>query len=944
MSTTVGQIVLDVDADGRLLERRVRQIGRRGGAEAGKSFTKQWDKEISGITKSFRAKVMAKADMDAGEGGKKAGISFSDAFESSVRTRLNKITKTLVEALQSKGTFAKFAEESGGTREAIERLNLEMKELVDNGILTRGEMNKISFSAQQWAKSIDKNTAAHRALSVELEQQNEIVKRAQEEYAESIRLQKDEERALNSLLTAKEKQALLLEKNEGLQAKLNERREQAARASRRFGIALGGANIELGKMNLSLDKADKGGNKFFSRWKTLPRGFRRFAFFTALFASLAEEIAVLGSAAGSSIAVLAGSVQQLLSAASAGATILLGAIFAGGVGFATLITAFRGFTGELSELPPKARAAAQAFRDFGEVLGDIRLEIQERFFDGIAGPLENLFGELGPRLKEGLGAIADELNTVFLDLIGRLSSERGLGNLVTIFEIIRDVTAPLFTSILNFGSALAEVFIISGPSVERFAEYLERITAQFERFTQSEEGRDSILRWLERGEETLKGFLDGVLDLGGALGNIFDAGRPQIDAFNKYLGDILEDFNEWTGSLEGQNALQEWFENGQRVVVAVRDFVVELSKVLDRLVDEEAIRRIEELFANLTKALPGIEALLGVLAELNIFGVIAETLNSLFTILEPIFSALEPIASIVSDLVMGFSTWNAVLAPFLTLVLAPMRLLFETLAIVVGALSEAFRPLTDAFAAASTVINDTLNEAIIQIAESFAGLILDLLGVETGTGSFIDFMTTNLVPLVNDRIVPAIKDFADGVTVVVDEFRTNMLPYIRDTLMPFIVNTLIPEIKNTIGIFSAWQTGIDRLMGRLRPLVDLARDVARALGLIPDVSGAIRLNDPQRRLPRAATGGIATQRTIAGEAGAEVIIPLTRPLSQVDPSVRELAAIARGMYGTAGRFGGPSGQRNGGYVAPGAITVVSPYADPRNVAVAALDELVEMMG
>lgn len=87
-------------------------------------------------------------------------------------------------------------------------------------------------------------------------------------------------------------------------------------------------------------------------------------------------------------------------------------------------------------------------------------------------------------------------------------------------------------------------------------------------------------------------------------------------------------------------------------------------------------------------------------------------------------------------------------------------------------------------------------------------------------------------------------------------------------------------------------------------------------------------------MPWFASGGLVTGPQVVGvgEAGPEAIVPLNRPLAQVDPSVRWLSAIAQGM---------PVPQGGGGTtVAPGAIQVVTPYADPALVANQVLDQIV----
>ena len=89
-------------------------------------------------------------------------------------------------------------------------------------------------------------------------------------------------------------------------------------------------------------------------------------------------------------------------------------------------------------------------------------------------------------------------------------------------------------------------------------------------------------------------------------------------------------------------------------------------------------------------------------------------------------------------------------------------------------------------------------------------------------------------------------------------------------------------------------------------------------------------------IPGLAAGGIVTfgQERLIGEAGPEAVVPLNRPLSQVDPSVRMLSAIAQGMGmgPTSGGGGGGGGGGAGRQVHIGEMNLHSPSADPRVVA------------
>jgi hypothetical protein len=94
--------------------------------------------------------------------------------------------------------------------------------------------------------------------------------------------------------------------------------------------------------------------------------------------------------------------------------------------------------------------------------------------------------------------------------------------------------------------------------------------------------------------------------------------------------------------------------------------------------------------------------------------------------------------------------------------------------------------------------------------------------------------------------------------------------------------------------------------------------------------------------PGMASGGVLTgpTRILAGEAGREAVVPLERPLSMVDPSVRWLSAIAQGKNpGASSGMTVSSGKQLN--VSPGAITMVVPSAmQSRQVASSLLDALI----
>ncbi|QJD53258.1 tape measure protein [Microbacterium phage Tempo] len=97
--------------------------------------------------------------------------------------------------------------------------------------------------------------------------------------------------------------------------------------------------------------------------------------------------------------------------------------------------------------------------------------------------------------------------------------------------------------------------------------------------------------------------------------------------------------------------------------------------------------------------------------------------------------------------------------------------------------------------------------------------------------------------------------------------------------------------------------------------------------------------------PKTAIGGTfnGAQARIIGEAGPEAVVPLNRPLGQVDPSVRWLSAIAQGKGVPAMAGGGVGGTGKSVTIEAGAI-VVQGAEDPRRTAIEVMNEIADRIG
>lgn len=147
------------------------------------------------------------------------------------------------------------------------------------------------------------------------------------------------------------------------------------------------------------------------------------------------------------------------------------------------------------------------------------------------------------------------------------------------------------------------------------------------------------------------------------------------------------------------------------------------------------------------------------------------------------------------------------------------------------------------------------------------------------------------------------------------------------------------------GIQSIITSPFSAAASAIRSIISgISASISNLLGTASSIAGQVQSRLSSIRMPSIprppwmASGGIEYGPRIVGvgEAGPEAIVPLSRPLSMVDPSVRALSAFAQGKMG-------PDTVTNSTErtvrVEKGAINVMVPNANPELVAESVLDRI-----
>lgn len=388
------------------------------------------------------------------------------------------------------------------------------------------------------------------------------------------------------------------------------------------------------------------------------RATSRFQLMTRAFTGLGTAgnmISVLGQAGVSIANLSAGAVMVPAAFAAAGA-----AVAAFKVGTAGFSDALKGDAEALAGLSPAAHSAADALLALRPAWDALQDRVQDRLFEGMAGPLADLGTKGLPVVSDGLTAIAGGWNSVARNAITAMASQRNLGSLRALFAgtaslIQRNSTAiaSLITGFMNLAGAGGELFSRMGGGFADMASRFEEWTA---RITSDGSFQDMVAR---AGAE-FRALGETIMNIGSIVHSIITGlAGPSSSLFGN-LARVTDQIAAFLKSAEGQTTLR-----------AMGDTLREVSGVLN-----------EVLGVALKNIGPVIQAFAPMVANwAHVMGpVLISAIQTLAPILETVFGILTANPGLMTALVIGWMAWSAVISK-----LGPLLLILSIATRVFGA-------------------------------------------------------------------------------------------------------------------------------------------------------------------------------------------------------------------------------------------------------------------
>lgn len=280
--------------------------------------------------------------------------------------------------------------------------------------------------------------------------------------------------------------------------------------------------------------------------------------------------AVLGSTAGAATALSAAL------APAAGALIALpGAMAASRVAAGTLKVGLMGVSEAMSavaegdakklnealkNLSPNAREFVKASGGFLKSFDPVRRAVQDKLFQGLAGQMKGISGNLMPSIKTGMVGVAGAMNGAAREAGKFAQTDLAKGAVEKIFGATTKIIKTLAPAVQPALQAITKLTLAGLPLAQRMAEWGANGIKAAAAFLNTESGAARLSNWAKRAGDTLeqmgrigKNAISGLL-------SVFGAAKTSGDGVLTTLEKMTAKFATWTASVGGQERLREGFQ------------------------------------------------------------------------------------------------------------------------------------------------------------------------------------------------------------------------------------------------------------------------------------------------------------------------------------------------------------------------------------------------
>lgn len=522
--------------------------------------------------------------------------------------------------------------------------------------------------------------------------------------------------------------------------------------------------------------------------------------------ALAGQAALAG--AGGLLAV-AGALSQ-----AAGAALLIPAALGAGVITLTALTVgFQGmgdalksvgdpakFGEAIKGLAPSAREFAVAVKGSVPAFKELRLQVQDRLFQGLGKDFTELAQIHIPIVQRGLVAMAGALNEGAKGFASFARDKQTVSDLGTLFDNSALGAHSLATAMQPILSALRDIGTVASSFLPGLAGGFAGAAIRFGEFVDHARDSGQLKEFIGNGIAAAKDIGGVLANVGGIIGGVLRAGRDAGAGFLDTAKSVTGELREWVKGAQGQAALGRFF-------AAAKEAGGALMPILGSVI---------QLVGKLAPILSNIAVTVG---------------PSVALVLDSIGQALDVAAPGIGALAAGFASFMAAVAPALPAIGNLVSVLGTGLGQVLVAIGPVLAKVATVLSGQLASAIPLLVPAVIAIATAFGNVavalaplipsLISLLGPFTKAGGIID----HIVPII-DTLVTGFGDLVDIASPLIDLIGDSLIGVLDgvEAILPDLVTAFLDLVKAATPIVEAI----------LPPLVDLFKQIVPVLPPIVD--------------------------------------------------------------------------------------------------------------
>lgn len=387
-------------------------------------------------------------------------------------------------------------------------------------------------------------------------------------------------------------------------------------------------------------------------------------------ASLGPVLGLVGAVGALSGAV--GVVPGIVGAAAAAGIVMKVAF----MGVSDMMKAAAGpaedFDEAIKGLPAPMQEVAKAARALMPGLRNIKKEIQSKFWDGLAEPMERLAHQYFPIARQQGGKLASTFNEMAKELGGFLTEQRQVKDIDGALTNVNKGWQAMVAAVRPLGQVFVDIFAVSSEFLPGMGKGIAGATQNFADFIRAARESGKLKEWIQTGIDSLKTLGAVLYNIGRIFVEVFSAGSSEGKSFLQTLRTATDDFADFLGSAEGQDSLKSLFSAIADAAVVATGILKQLFSTLADIapilvrIGEIIGPAVETVIKGIGEAVraaePGLKkfatAIAGFLSALGDAGpVIGQFFGGLLDVLSPVLDALTWVVRTLTDL------FNALPAP-----------------------------------------------------------------------------------------------------------------------------------------------------------------------------------------------------------------------------------------------------------------------------------------